>query len=218
MMACGLLAGMTCFGTVAADDSTAMELEKCWAVLGTKNPPAVEQAIADLAAHPARTISFLRERLRPVPSPDPRRVAAWLSALDSNQFAVRQKASEELAKLGEVVEPNLRKTLHASPSLEVLHRVETLLAKIKTERLNPSPERLRRVRAIEVLERIGDGEACRLLTILAHGAPLAQLTTEAKTALERLGKPASRGVSSATEESAASADSRKSTHDTYPAR
>jgi hypothetical protein len=60
------------------------------------------------------------------------------------------------------------------------------LDKVKGERLAPSPDRLRAVRAVEVLERIDDCAARRLLTALAAGAPEAQLTVEAKSALERL--------------------------------
>jgi hypothetical protein len=42
------------------------------------------------------------------------------------------------------------------------------------------------LRAVEVLERIGNAEARRVLEALAKGAPEARLTREARTSLERL--------------------------------
>jgi hypothetical protein len=44
------------------------------------------------------------------------------------------------------------------------------------------------VRAVEVLEQIGNREARQVLADLARGASAAQQTIEAKAALERLGK------------------------------
>ncbi len=61
-----------------------------------------------------------------------------------------------------------------------------LLDKLKKDRLHPPADRMRLVRAVEALELIGTQEARRVLRNLARGAPEAQLTLEAKTALERL--------------------------------
>ena len=56
----------------------------------------------------------------------------------------------------------------------------------------PSGDLLRRLRAIDVLERIGSPEAARILRDLAGGAPSAGETLEAKTASERLAHRISR--------------------------
>ena len=48
------------------------------------------------------------------------------------------------------------------------------------------PERLRMLRALEALERIGTPEARQLLHQLGQGAPEAWLTREAKAGLQRL--------------------------------
>jgi hypothetical protein len=51
----------------------------------------------------------------------------------------------------------------------------------------PPPGQLCRLRAVEVLERIGTPGACRLLQALATGAPETQAAAEARAALGRLG-------------------------------
>jgi hypothetical protein len=174
--------------SVAAAPPEAKELEKLWANLGVTDPAAAEKTMATLVAKSAQSVPFLRQRVRPVPVPDPRRVARCLADLDSEQFAVREKATQELEKMAEVVEPALQKALDKKPPPEARRRIKGLLDRLRAERLNPPAERLRIVRAVEVLERIGDTEARRVLSGLARGAPEAQLTIEAKTALERLGQ------------------------------
>jgi hypothetical protein len=51
-----------------------------------------------------------------------------------------------------------------------------------------SPEIVRGVRAVEVLEQIDTMEGQRLLESLAQGTPEARLTQEAKASLERLSR------------------------------
>ena len=63
-------------------------------------------------------------------------------------------------------------------------RVEQVLERLETAK--PSPERLRAVRSVTVLERAATPEARKHLTTLAAGAPGAWLTREARSSLERL--------------------------------
>jgi hypothetical protein len=53
-------------------------------------------------------------------------------------------------------------------------------------RNSPSPNRLRGLRALQVLEDVGTPEARKVLESLADGAAGAPLTRDAKAALERL--------------------------------
>jgi hypothetical protein len=184
-----LLAALNYFGAGAAELSACQGLEKLWADLGSSDPVTAERVMVQLAAKPAQTVPFLREHVRPVSAPDPCRVAQWLSDLDSDAFATRERATEELEKLSEVAEPALNKALGGSPSLEVRRRIKGLLERVTAERFNPSANRRRAVRAVEVLERVRDARARELLGILAQGAPKAQLTVEARAALERLETP-----------------------------
>jgi hypothetical protein len=88
-----LLLTVTSFG---AEPPVYRGLEKPWAELAGKDPAIAEQVMAQLAARPAETVPFLREHLHPVPAPDPCRVARWLAELDSDDFATRERATQEL--------------------------------------------------------------------------------------------------------------------------
>jgi hypothetical protein len=51
-----------------------------------------------------------------------------------------------------------------------------------------NPDKLRGLRAVEVLERIGSANAQQVLETLAQGSAEDQVTQEAKAALKRLAK------------------------------
>ena len=88
-----------------------------------------------------------------------------------------------MAQLAELAEGALLKALAAKQPLEVHLRLKALL---EDPEVVPSAERLRELRSIEVLEKIGTPEASQLLRELAGGAPGARLTVEAMAALARL--------------------------------
>jgi hypothetical protein len=95
-----------------------------------------------------------------------------------------------LEERGWRVEPALRRVLANDPSGEVRRRVEQLLGKlasVKPHETTTASER-RALRAVVLLEQIGNPEARRLLEALARGAKGARLTKEAKASLERLAK------------------------------
>ena len=124
----------------------------------------------------------MRERLKPAPVIDPALITRLLTDLDSKQFSVRDKASQELGKLNENAEPALRKVLSGKPSTEVRQRVERLLDALSEW----SPEDLRGLRAIESLEHADSSDAKSLLEALAKGSPDARLTRAAETSLKNL--------------------------------
>ncbi len=156
-------------------------LEALWADLASDDAACAYEAILALAAAPDATVALLAGRLRPVTF-DRARVARLVAELDHDEFAVRQQASAELAQLAELAEPALRQALQGSPALEARRRIEELLQKLK----GVSPERLRALRSVEVLENIGTKAARQVLTELSGGAANAGLTREARAALDRL--------------------------------
>ena len=140
--------------------------------------------MGQLIAAPEQTVTLFKQHIRPAQPADPKRLASLLGDLDSEQFAVRDKASQEIEKLADLAEPALRKALDKSPPPEARRRLEKLLAQVEGD--IPCGEKLRRLRVVEVLEHIATPEARQLLQKLADGAPEARLTREAKAALAQL--------------------------------
>jgi WD40 repeat protein len=160
------------------------DLQGCWTDLADPEPAKAYGAIGKLTRAAKQSVPFLEDRLQPVTAPDPQHVSQLVQDLESNEFSVRQRATEELHQLGEIAEPSLRQALAKGPSLESQRRLEDLLEKLNRW----SGERLRAQRATKVLETIGTAEARKVLEGQAKGRPGAQLTQEAKAALERLAK------------------------------
>lgn len=155
------------------------DLEDQWTALAGGDAARAFQGMNALTAAPKQAIPFLDKRLRPAAERTPEQIAQLVDDLDSAQFAVRQRARDELTKLGEGAEVVLRKRLGEKPSLEMTQNIEQLLAKLPTQSL-------RIVRAIEILEQIGTPDAKTLLETFAKGASGYQQMIEAKASLERL--------------------------------
>jgi WD40 repeat protein len=165
---------------------TTAEVKDHWLKLGDSDPVQAWPSLAALIAAPGQTLPALRDSLRPASEDDARRIARLIKELDNDDYATREKASEELQAIGEAAVPALRKTLERPASAEVGRRAEDVLTRLKDG--DVSPARLRRLRGVEVLERIGNPEAKKLLGALTQGAPEAELTREAEAALRRLSR------------------------------
>ena len=162
------------------------ELRSFWDTQAGEDARRAYSAIWCLAALPEQAVAYLGDRLRPVPAIPPKQVERWIADLDDDEFAVREKATAELGKLGEAAVLPLRDGLAKKPSAEAQQRLERLVA--AAEVAFASGDRLRELRAAAVLEYVGTPEARRVLVTLAKGAPAARLTREAKASLERLEK------------------------------
>jgi WD40 repeat protein len=162
------------------------ELEARWTELAGDDAGKAFQATELLGRCARQSVPLLGEGIQPA-AVDRQKVEQLLADLESKQFLVRQKASAELQKLDELVEPDLRKMLEARPTLEVRQRIDRILERLVSSQPPPLPRELvRALRALEVLEHIGTVEAKAVLTKLASGAEGARLTREAKAALDRV--------------------------------
>jgi RNA polymerase sigma factor (sigma-70 family) len=170
----------------ATKDAGDKELEALWDGLTSADAAAAYRAVRDLADSRG-AVPFLHKRLRAAPEADAadgKRLARLVADLDNDEFAVREKATEELAKLGAAAAPALRKALDGKPSQEMRTRIEHLLDKFHGP--IEAPETLRAIRAVEALEQIGTPEARRVLEALSKGAEGARQTQEARGALGRM--------------------------------
>jgi sugar lactone lactonase YvrE len=165
------------------------KLEALWADLGGDDARRAYRAVVALAGRPDEAVPFLREQLRPfaaadAPDDDPERVARLIADLEGDEFAVREKASRELARLGKRAEPALRKALAGATGPELKRRLEQLLAQPEQPRL--SPEQMQAGRALEALERIGNADARRALEGLSKEARNRWLKQAVAESLQRL--------------------------------
>jgi RNA polymerase sigma factor (sigma-70 family) len=158
-------------------------LETAWNELAGADETKAMRAILTLAAAPKESVPFLKENLRPV-TVDARRIARLIADLDSDTFAVRQRAAEELESIGEYAVQYLRGAADGNPPLDVKKRIEAVLEKIKSGTRPASW--VRAVRAIAVLEFVGTADARQILEGLARGRTKAWPTQEAEAALDRL--------------------------------
>ena len=140
-----------------------------------------------MAARPEAALPLLKARLRPVPPPDRAVIGRLIARLDSDRFALRERATAELEKIVEEAEPLLRQALTKRPSLELRRRIERLLAPLEARFL--PPERLRACRALLAVELMGTPEARAYLEELARGSAGAWLTRQARRSLARLNPP-----------------------------
>jgi WD40 repeat protein len=169
-------------------EATPGQLAKWWDELANPNAKLAYRATWDLIATPEQAVALLREKLKP--AADDTSTAKLITALDSTRFADRESAAKQLAAPGRDAESELRKALDGSPSAETHRRIEGLLERLEKE--PPSPERLREGRALTVLEQAGGPAARKLLAELAGGASGAQLTRDAKSALDRIDRRSER--------------------------
>ena len=157
-------------------------LEAAWDSLALRESGEAFKAEGRFLAAPSEVINFLAERIKLANVLDEKKVQQWIADLDSNKFVDRESASKALGDLGQQAKPCLEAAIKTSKSTEVLDRAEKLLDGLNKK----SPEHLRQMRAVLVLELIDDNGSKNLLKKWAVGAKGALLTEEAAAALDRL--------------------------------
>lgn len=122
---------------------------------------------------------------------DVRKIEQWIKDLDSNKFADRERASQELGLVLDEAEEQLKKARTANSSAETRRRIDLLL---QAKRTGFTGKKLQTFRAIEILERIAASDADAptrrdanaVLKRMAAGPPEARMTREAIAAADRV--------------------------------
>ncbi|MGH7223001.1 MAG: hypothetical protein ACRELF_07225, partial [Gemmataceae bacterium] len=171
-------------GDRPAEKATKARRKALWENLAHADARKAGEAMTALIQDVPTALSLLAQKLHPVSAADSKKLARWVADLDSDEFTVREKATHELDQLAELAESALRKALAKKPPLEARRRIEQLLEKLHSL----PPNRLRLVRAVEVLEHLRTPEARQLLKRLAEGAFEARLTREARASMQRLAR------------------------------
>jgi WD40 repeat protein len=159
-----------------------------WGDLADLDGTKAGQAMAALDAAPGPAVELLRDRLKFVGVViDPKKLEKFVADLGSEEFVVRERASAALAAAGGAAEQVIRKALEKSPGPEARRRLQELLDRLDDK--SATPERLRAIRAIEVLERLGTTPARKLLARLAEEVKDPGALQEVRDSLRRLGGP-----------------------------
>lgn len=184
----------------ASEDCTAMSWDLTRKYTRSRNPgekdlPALwtalrgeaskaDEAIWSLAAVPELSVPYLQKQLKSTSPLSEEQISKLIAEFNHDEFARRDKATEELEKIGQSAEPALRKALSGKLSEEARQRSKTLLDKLEAL----SQEHLQLLRAVEVLEHIGTKEAKAVLESFAKDSPRNRCRAEAKAAIERLSR------------------------------
>jgi WD40 repeat protein len=166
--------------TVLLWDVPRLLLEPLWSQLARGGPTSNQ-----VKAESGRTVAFIKQRLTEAAAAE-KRVRELLPDLDDDRFAVRERASAELVKLGEPAAPTLREALKVAASVEMRRRIEEVLASLNKDRPGPVDEGQRLRRAVGILEAIRTTEARRVLQELAGGDSELLPTRLAREALGRI--------------------------------
>ena len=134
-------------------------------------------AVRLLVQHPAEAVRLLKEKHPPAVAVKPEWVRERVVRLGSDDYRTRSTAERELSAVADRIADQLREAEADTP--EAGERLERILSRAG----RMTRERLREVRAVEVLEYAG-AESAGVLKALAAGAD-SLLTREAKAAVAR---------------------------------
>jgi hypothetical protein len=157
------------------------EQDRLWGDLAGADAARAYRAVQELAGRPEKAVPYLAERL---PRPTTVNVSQVVAQLANPQAA--EAAAADLARLGSLAEPELRRMRDRFRTGDARERADRLLDP-KRPIAYPN-EGLRLVRAVESLERIGSADARRLLSQVAADWKETAAGRDATAALERLGR------------------------------
>jgi WD40 repeat protein len=160
-------------------------VDRIWANLAAADAGIAWHDLGQLAATFKDSPSLLASRLKPLTPPPADRLQSLTADLAAPQFARREAAVRELANFSDVIGDTLKAALAKSTSPEQTQRLRQILDMPFTIR---DPDRVRRWRAIAMLEQIGSPEARKYLELIASGPPATIEVETAKSALRRLEK------------------------------
>jgi hypothetical protein len=169
----------------AAIELSAKELEGLWTDLADADAAKANAAWQKLGAADDGAMDFLRQHIRSVavPKVDVKQIEKWVADLDSDKFALREKASVELATAGEPAIAYLQRLLEKSPSAEAEKRAKVLLKKLGEPVMTPDRQRV--LDALDLLEQLRTAEALALLREIERDALIQPIRIAARQALER---------------------------------
>ncbi len=165
-------------------------LDGPWADLAKRDSSVTFKSQGQFLTVPAETIRLFADNIKLREPLDAKRIQQLIADLDSNRFADREAATKTLGELGRRAKPYLEQAIKSAKSPEAQERAQKVLAAIL--QIAPTSDELREIRAVAILEWIGNAAAKDLLAKWSAGPAGAWLTDEALAATSRLSHGATR--------------------------
>ncbi|MGI8977765.1 MAG: hypothetical protein ACR2FY_00925 [Pirellulaceae bacterium] len=166
---------------------TAEELEEKWREATSQEAAAAYRGFWTLV-HAKPAPRFVTEKLKAMQrSGGAATVKKWLAELDHDDFATREKASENLAAVVDTVADLLEAELARTQSVEVKFRLRNVLAKRAAAGAGPvgSPGTGQLEKAVRILELSRSAQAKEFLTELSTGDESDGIVKAAREAVKR---------------------------------
>ena len=157
-----------------------------WLELANEDVVRGNAALWQMASAPRESAVFLDKQIATV-LVDPKKIDRLFADLNSEVFAVRERATQDLEKYGRWMEGRLEAALRNPPTLESRRRLERMINILRSAgAMSLKQERLRMHRVLSILEQAATPEAKKVLEALSNGAPEPDLQREAELALKRI--------------------------------
>jgi hypothetical protein len=163
-----------------------LSIEALWNVLAEKDAARAYEAIWRLVEKGDVALSSLPVLEGKTGGEPGDRVRQLVEDLEAEDLETRERASEELEKIGAEAEVALREALEGSPSSVARKRIQALLEGISETRKAQLGGLFQGRRVIQVLEWMGTRKAKEELQSIGRGSNAAVVTREAQAALARL--------------------------------
>jgi WD40 repeat protein len=173
---------------VEKPEEPSAEMRELWKKLGDEDAKVAYDAILTLVGRPREAVPLLSYYLAAAPSQA--QAERLVADLKSSRAAVVEDAQMKLEALGADAVPALREALKKERNRRLRRRLQRVLRRLPTQ-ASPTPkDRLRQLRAIEVLEKIGTPEAREVLRRTLSNTTDGKLREEITRTLQRLSKQA----------------------------
>jgi hypothetical protein len=171
----------------ASDDTSILiwDVERLWRQHVVSEILTGNVDVRILELFPEQGVPTVQERLTHFASTE-RRVRQLIKDLDDDPFAVREKATQDLRKMGAEAGAFLRHALSLSPSAEVRARAQRLLQVLDVKEIEKTLDRAKVRKVVMLLSSMKTRPARQALNELANLDPETIVATEARRALEAL--------------------------------
>lgn len=133
-------------------EPTPARVQAWWADLHGNDPGRAHFAGWGLSSGGKATLGLMRAEFRLPTTATPAQMERLVTELGHEDFDTREKASQQLGKLGTLAQPHLEKALK-SPDAEIRRRASTILERLTEDSL--SAEEINALRDLGVLARMG---------------------------------------------------------------